>query len=234
MQGYKNEDPSKKPQKAIPFGLLQKIITMPTKNHMRQRFQLLTHMAFFFVMRSCEYLKTSGTRCTKALRMCDITFRDHRFNRMIQHDDPNLEKAEWISITFHQFQKRDIRDDTITQSQSGNRIFCPVVACANMVRDMQRDGNKATDCIYRFLQENGTFADLHSKTALMMLRQALRTVDSESLNIKADDCGLYSLQSSATMAMYLNGIPVYTIMLPGRWSSNAFLRYIRKQVTEFS
>ena len=30
--------------------------------------------------------------------------------------------------------------------------------------------------------------------------------------------------------MYLNGVPVYTIMLLGRWSSDAFLR----QVTEFS
>jgi len=35
------------------------------------------------------------------------------------------------------------------------------------------------------------------------------------------------------MAMYLNGVPVYTIMLLGRWSSNAFLRYIRKQVESF-
>jgi hypothetical protein len=145
--------------------------------------------------------------------MYDITFRD-RFNRVIKHSDPDLEKAEWVSITFR-FQKRDIRDDTITQSRSGNRIFCPVLACAAIIRDMQRDGNKATDCVYRFLQENGTFADLHSKTALMMLRQSLRTIDSESLNIKAEECGLHSLRSSAAMAMYLNGIPVYTIMLLG-------------------
>jgi hypothetical protein len=31
--------------------------------------------------------------------MCDIIFRDH-FNRTIKHDDPDLEKAEWVSITF--------------------------------------------------------------------------------------------------------------------------------------
>jgi hypothetical protein len=36
------------------------------------------------------------------------------------------------------------------------------------------------------------------------------------------------------MAMYLGECPVYTIMLMGRWSSDAFLRYIRKQVLEFS
>ena len=36
------------------------------------------------------------------------------------------------------------------------------------------------------------------------------------------------------MAMYLAGVPVFTIMLIGRWSSDAFLRYIRRQVQEFS
>jgi hypothetical protein len=36
------------------------------------------------------------------------------------------------------------------------------------------------------------------------------------------------------MAMYLAGVPIFTIMLIGRWSSDAFMRYIRKQVKEFS
>jgi hypothetical protein len=44
----------------------------------------------------------------------------------------------------------------------------------------------------------------------------------------------FSARSGAAMAMYLAGVPVFTIMLLGRWSSDAFLRYIRKQVKEFS
>eukprot|EP00957_Ditylum_brightwellii_P083995 6384441-Ditylum_brightwellii.AAC.1 len=36
------------------------------------------------------------------------------------------------------------------------------------------------------------------------------------------------------MAMYLAGVPVYTNMLIGRWSSNAFLQYICNQVQEFT
>ena len=36
------------------------------------------------------------------------------------------------------------------------------------------------------------------------------------------------------MAMYLGECPVYTIMLISHWSSDAFLRYIQKQVMEFS
>mmetsp|Transcript_28009 Transcript_28009/g.50719 ORF Transcript_28009/g.50719 Transcript_28009/m.50719 type:complete len:105 (-) Transcript_28009:359-673(-) len=46
--------------------------------------------------------------------------------------------------------------------------------------------------------------------------------------------GTHSIRSGAAMAMHLANVPVYTIMLVGRWSSDAFLRYIRKQVQEFS
>jgi hypothetical protein len=225
IKGYKNKDPSEKPQKAIPFGLLQKIITLPTKDPLRRRSQQLTHMAFFFAMRSCEYLKVSGDRRTEAIRQRDIVFRD-QFNQIVPHSDPNLHRAESVSITFR-FQKREERDDTITQSRSGNRKFCPVIACAELVKAMIRDKCKLTDYVYRLRLENGTMTSLSSKTALLMLRQSLREID-------AEECGLHSLRSSAAMAMYLNGIPVYTIMLLGRWSSDAFLRYIRKQVTEFS
>jgi hypothetical protein len=48
------------------------------------------------------------------------------------------------------------------------------------------------------------------------------------------DIGTHSIRSGAAMAMYLAGVPVFTIMLIGRWSSDAFLRYIRRQVQEFS
>ena len=36
------------------------------------------------------------------------------------------------------------------------------------------------------------------------------------------------------MAMILAGTPTYMVMLIGRWKSDAFLAYIRKQVAEFS
>jgi hypothetical protein len=36
------------------------------------------------------------------------------------------------------------------------------------------------------------------------------------------------------MGMFLAGTPVYTIMLMGRWSSDAFMKYIRKQVLSLS
>ena len=36
------------------------------------------------------------------------------------------------------------------------------------------------------------------------------------------------------MAMYLGGVPVFAIMMIGRWSSDAFMKYIRKQIEQFT
>ena len=36
------------------------------------------------------------------------------------------------------------------------------------------------------------------------------------------------------MAMFMDDTPVFMIMLMGRWSSDTFLKYIRRQVLEFS
>ena len=44
----------------------------------------------------------------------------------------------------------------------------------------------------------------------------------------------YPRQSFTRLTLYLAKVPTYTIMIIGRWSSDAFLRYIRKQVEGFS
>jgi len=63
---------------------------------------------------------------------------------------------------------------------------------------------------------------------------AAATLGEDELGFSPDQVGLHSARSGAAMAMYLAGVPVVKIMLLGRWSSDAFLRYIRRQVKEFS
>ena len=67
-----------------------------------------------------------------------------------------------------------------------------------------------------------------------VLKDTVRAIGEDVLNINADEIGTHSLRSGAAMAMFLAGLPVYLIMLMGRWSRDAFLRYIRKQVEQFS
>ena len=59
-------------------------------------------------------------------------------------------------------------------------------------------------------------------------------IGKDLLGIKTIDVGTHSIRSGAVMAMYLGECPVYTIMMIDRWSSDAFLRYIGKQVEKFS
>ena len=67
-----------------------------------------------------------------------------------------------------------------------------------------------------------------------VLRDAVQAIGEGVLNIKVDEIGTHSIRSGAAMAMVMGGLPVYMIMLMGRWSSDAFLRYIRKQIEQFS
>jgi hypothetical protein len=69
---------------------------------------------------------------------------------------------------------------------------------------------------------------------LTRLRTAAQSVGSANLGFELKEIGTHSLRPEAAMEMYLAGVPVYTIMLIGRWSSDAFLHYIRKQVKQFS
>ena len=73
-----------------------------------------------------------------------------------------------------------------------------------------------------------------SKMMVDSLRKVVTAIREEKLGFKAGEIGTHSTRSRAAMAMYLGKCPVYTIMMIGRWSSDAFLRYIRKQVEQFS
>ena len=66
------------------------------------------------------------------------------------------------------------------------------------------------------------------------LQDAISVIGEAVLNIKTSEVGTHSIQSGGAMAMFLGGCPVFMIMLIGRWSSDAFMKYIRKQIEEFS
>ena len=80
----------------------------------------------------------------------------------------------------------------------------------------------------------GKLSLLASSTVLSKMRGAAAALGREKLGCDPEDIGAHSIRSGAAMAMYLDNVPVFSIMLIGRWSSDAFLRHIRKQVQQFS
>ena len=84
------------------------------------------------------------------------------------------------------------------------------------------------------VQINGICFDLTSTLILGTLRAVVEDLGPGILGYKKADIGTHSLRSGCAMAMHLAGIPVYMMMLIGRWSSEAFMVYIQRQVKEFA
>ena len=116
--------------------------------------------------------------------------------RILPHLSPRLHLADTIGITF-EYQKRDKRNDTVTQWRTGNSTYCPVVVSAAVVRRLEAMGASESDFIYKFKGD---------ATALRMLRGFISSVDFKGLGLDPKRIGLHSLRSSAAMAMYLNGV----------------------------
>ena len=187
--------------------------------------------AFFFAMRSCEYLKVSGTRKTKRLTLRNLRF--FKNGELMDHRSPLLTTAEVLSITFVD-QKNDQRNDTFTMHASQHHVLCPVRSWAKVTQRILSYKNTTLDSFVNTVSYDSKLYDITSTDSVKALRAAAMSISSTRLGFEPNDIGTHSIRSGAAMAMYLDEIPVYTIMLIGRWSSDAFLLYIRKQVEQFS
>jgi hypothetical protein len=230
LKGYGNLDPATKGQKAITPGILRALTKFNDCEEAITTHQLYRG-AFFFAMRSCEYMETVGERRTKKLRLRNFRFFYRR--REMPLSSSFLHLADSVTVRF-EFQKSDVRDETITMHRTGDPLLCPVIAWTAVIRRiLSYPGTSAESHINTFMR-GGKLVLLASKIALVRLRAVVRSLGKDALGFDASEVGNHSLRSAAAMAMYLAGVPVYTIMLIGRWSSDAFLRYIRRQVQEFS
>ena len=188
---------------------------------------LMIILAFFFAMRSCEYL----TIHTKLLRIQDIRFfqerKDITQNRATNH------LADIICITFRD-QKNGEKDETITLSRTTDPIMCPVRQGACIVNRILAIPGQTADSTINTYQSGNHKYTLKSETAIKRVRKLATALGSDQLGHDPLDIGLHSIRSAAAMAMILSGVPNYMVMLIGRWKSDAFLIYIRKHVAEFT
>jgi hypothetical protein len=188
--------------------------------------------AFFFAMRSCKYIQVNGPRKTKLLTIKNINF--YRGNHHLTHSDPLLHMSNCVSITFEQ-KKRETKNDIITQHRSSNALLCPVKIWSRIIHRLTSYPSSNPDTpVKTFTHDNSSIHRFSAKKLLSCLCLAATTLGPDKLGFTPNHLGLHSARSGAAMAMYLAGVPVFTIMLLGCWSSDAFLWYIRKQIKEFS
>ena len=185
-------------------------------------------------MRSCEFTLTPHPGRTKIIRLRGILFRTAE-NVEINHYDPALASAERVTLTFED-QKNGTKMDRRTHQRTGDPIRCPIRRIASLVARVYRTIPLASDdtpinAIYLSARESRvSSASFHA-----FIRSTCTCGSGKpTFGYSAADIGTKSIRSGATMSLFLMNHPVHKIMILGRWSSDAFLVYIRPQVLEWT
>ena len=91
-------------------------------------------VAFFFAMRSCEYLTTPTPKHKKRTKiLCIKNIRFFTKGKLTAHNFKNLHRADTVAITF-EIQKSDERNESVTMHRSRDKIMCPLIMSANIVQ----------------------------------------------------------------------------------------------------
>ena len=195
----------------------------------------LTIMAYFFAMRSCEFTLTPQPGRTKIIRLRGVVFRDSN-NVVLPHDDSaSLPRAFRVTLTFED-QKNGTKNDRRTHQQTTDPVLCPVKRLVSLVQRILRTcpaANSDTPINQICL------ISIPTQVSSTVLRQYMRSTctargGKATFGYDASNIGTKSIRSGAAMGLFLMNHPVHKIMILGRWSSDAFLVYIRPQVLEWT
>ena len=191
--------------------------------------------AIFFAMRSCEYLNTRTTeseRRTKILRLRNIIFKKNGIT--LSHTDRYLAQADIVMIVF-EFQKNDKRDIQVHMFQTSDDVLNPVIAWATTVKRVWGYKDSSADStVCTFQNKTGNITQIFAPHVRDWLKVVVELIGKDVLGFTKDDIGLHSIRSGGAMAMFLSKTAIIIMMRVGRWSSDAFLEYIREQIENFT
>ena len=233
LKKYIAEDPETIHQMSLPIIVFLKIWRAQHSPRSKALAQLIVG-ALFYGMRSCEYSTVSGARMTKKLTIREIRFFQQRREIPKTHANLNILKfSSLVSITFI-IQKNGTKYATITQHASGKEI-CPVKAWAAITSRIlsKKSANLDTE-VDTYFDENGNKENITAKEVATHIKSFVTTIGKSILGFSANRVGTHSIRTSFAMFLYLRNVHPSTIMLQGRWSSDAFLLYVRPQVQQFS
>jgi hypothetical protein len=239
LKAFDNVDPPTRRQKAITPRLLRKLGSASSHPALINTApavaaDIITG-AFFFAMRSCEYSKPQVAGKTKCVDLDGIIFRTTG-NIVVDHADPELLTiAEFITVTFVN-QKNGRKMDSRTQRRTGDPDLCPVIRYARQVQRILRTVPNVTGATtINTISINGNVGLITATYILNLLRNTCHSFGGKrTFGFDPHEIGNKSIRSGAAMALFINDVSTAKIMILGRWSSDAFLVYIRPQVLEWT
>ncbi|NER25729.1 MAG: hypothetical protein F6J96_34570 [Symploca sp. SIO1C2] len=233
MKALEAEDPPPERQPALTAAFLKEMLELCDEQEERcVHTAELIAAAFFFAMRACEFVRTSRPGKTKQIEIRDVTFRD-RNKQKVQQSDPRLsEKARFVTICFRD-QKNGKRMDTRSHTVSGDPLLCPVKLWIKVVK---RARKVSTDSRTRvsICPDGDEDVEIKDSDVTRYLKATLGVIGHDHPSLDPKKIGTRSIRSGAAMALFMKNHHVERIKILGRWSSDAFLIYIRPQILEWT
>ena len=233
LRAFEVKDPPPDRQKAVTSTLLRDMLELSQgwTTIERHAAELIVG-AFFFAMRACEFCETRKAGRTIPITTGNVTFRD-KWHVLLDQNDPEIsQKAKFVSVCFVD-QKNGRKMDRRTQQKTGGSL-CPVTSWAKVCRRVRRwGGNDMTNVFELPNRQEEERVDAQLVTTLLR-RTCILMQGKRAYGIEPREIGTRSIRSGAAMALFMKGHSVERIKILGRWSSDAFMVYIRPQVLEWT
>ena len=230
FKGYKEEDPDEKQEKAIPFSVIRQMHKR-AKDELERAIAFLCTGAMFFCMRSCEYSKVPMQEDRKTKLLCLRNLRFFRNGTVQDHRLEDTHKADLISITFED-QKNRQKNQSINLHRSKDDTLCPVRAWSTTTKRIWSYEGTTKDTPVNCFVFNKKFLRITNSNIIKSL--PIESMKDFNLGFESSEVGTHSIRSGGAMALCLAKVDTYMIMIIGRWKSDAFMKYIRKQVEQFT
>jgi hypothetical protein len=231
LKRYKQEDPPPKRQLALPVSTIRWIAsTYGRSADLRlQAIGDLVTLAYFFLLRVCEYATTTETRLTQPLRKRDV--------RLWRGHDPISPDADWetlasaTSVTIClAMQKNGDKDSVLHHTSSEDAQFDPVRAIARRLHALR---HAAPDTSLSSVGTTTT-AVIYDRDIRAAVQTAARATNLPAKGFPLNLLGTHSIRAAGATALALRGYDGPLIQKMGRWRGETYLLYIQSQIAELT
>jgi hypothetical protein len=231
LKRFKRADPAPKRQLALPVATIRWIAASTAAESPRHRaLGDLVTLAYFFLLRGCEYARTSGQRVTQPLRKKDI--RLWRGDRLISPDADWATLCSATSVTIClAIHKNGDRDTTLHHASSEDAAFNPVLAAARRLDDLRHSPPDTPLSTVATATPDMFVTDKHVRQAI---HAAARATNLPAKGFPLNRLGTHSIRAAGATALAIRGYAGPLIRKLGRWRGDTFLIYIQSQIAELT
>lgn len=211
LTGIQKESPGRRIRLPITKDILHEVI-----NHLHTTFSETCYTLYLF--KSLFLLMFYG-----CLRVGEVALSEtskHTLTKQQILINNSARNKKCIVVNFNSYKHSKGEKKSLKIGCAEEEKYCPVIALNNYVRV-----RPVTSHPYMFVLENGT--PLKSSTVTRYLRLLIKKSGRNPASYNT-----HSLRIGRTTSMFKDGVPTRIIKSTGRWRSNAYLKYIKPQITE--